>query len=69
MSMYMSRLFPRSNSSFFLRSGLALEAKVVHLRDEMYLIDAGVGRPRIATQEEHIKPPETAGLPVSRTGR
>ncbi|KAL0429273.1 UNVERIFIED_CONTAM: Ribosomal protein S1, mitochondrial [Sesamum radiatum] len=68
MSVYMSRLFPRSNSSFFLRSGLALEAKVVRLRDEMYLIDAGVGRPRIATHEELIKPPETAG-PARLTNR
>ncbi|GFP92115.1 ribosomal protein s1 mitochondrial [Phtheirospermum japonicum] len=61
MSVYMSRLFPRSNSSFFLRSGSALEAKVVRLREEMYLIDAGVGRPRIATQNELIKPPKTSG--------
>ncbi|KAL0462695.1 UNVERIFIED_CONTAM: hypothetical protein Slati_0157100 [Sesamum latifolium] len=68
MSVYMSRLFPSSNSSFFLCSGLALETKVVHLRDEMYLIDAGVGRPRIATQEELIKPPETAG-PARLTNR
>ncbi|KAL0313435.1 UNVERIFIED_CONTAM: ATP synthase subunit O, mitochondrial [Sesamum radiatum] len=60
--------FPISNSSFFLRSGLALEAKVVRLRDEMYLIDAGVGRPRIATQEELIKPTETAG-PARLTNR
>ncbi|XP_051124177.1 ribosomal protein S1, mitochondrial-like [Andrographis paniculata] len=57
----MSRLFPRSNSSFFLRSGLALDAKVVRLREEMYLIDAGVGKPRIATQEEIIKPPNHDG--------
>ncbi|KAL3622503.1 40S ribosomal protein S1 [Castilleja foliolosa] len=61
MSVYMSRLFQRSNSSFFLRSGVALEAKVVRLREEMYLIDAGVGRPRIATQNELIKTPKTAG--------
>ncbi|PIN23737.1 hypothetical protein CDL12_03531 [Handroanthus impetiginosus] len=61
MSVYMSRLFPRSNSSFFLRSGNALEAKVVGLREEMYLIDAGVGRPRITTQEELIKPPKNDG--------
>ncbi|KAL6495679.1 40S ribosomal protein S1 [Orobanche gracilis] len=61
MSVYMSRLFPRSNSSFFLRSGNALEAKSVRLSEEMYLIDAGVGRPKIATQNEFIKPPETSG--------
>ncbi|KAL6493868.1 40S ribosomal protein S1 [Orobanche gracilis] len=65
MSVYMSRLFPRSNSSFFLRSGNALEAKSVRLSEEMYLIDAGVGRPRIATQNEINKPPETSG-PTSR---
>lgn len=57
----MSRLFPRSNSSFFLRSGNALEAKVVRLREETYLIDAGVGRARTATANELIKPPKSAG--------
>ncbi|KAK4409882.1 Ribosomal protein S1, mitochondrial [Sesamum angolense] len=34
----------------------------------MYLIDAGMGRPRIATQEELIKPPETAA-PARLTNR
>ncbi|KAL0462730.1 UNVERIFIED_CONTAM: Ribosomal protein S1, mitochondrial [Sesamum latifolium] len=34
----------------------------------MYLIDAGVGRPRIAKQEELIKPSETAG-PARLTNR
>ncbi|CAA0808896.1 Unknown protein [Striga hermonthica] len=61
MSAYMSRLFPKSNSSFFLRSGSALEAKVVRLREEMYLLDAGIGRPRIATQNELIRPPKSHG--------
>ncbi|KAG8391371.1 hypothetical protein BUALT_Bualt01G0180800 [Buddleja alternifolia] len=61
MSVYMRRLFPRSNSSFFLRSGNALEAKVVRTRKDMYLIDAGVGSPRIATQDELVRPPKTDG--------
>ncbi|GER32367.1 ribosomal protein S1 [Striga asiatica] len=61
MSVYMSRLFPRSNSSFFLRSGTALEAKVVRLREDMYLLDAGVGRPRIATQNELVRAPISDG--------
>ncbi|KAL7158124.1 hypothetical protein ABFS83_02G120600 [Erythranthe nasuta] len=59
MSSYMSKLFPRSNSSFFLRSGNALEAKVVRLREEMYLVDAGIGRPSIANKQELIKPPKS----------
>ncbi|KAL0397562.1 UNVERIFIED_CONTAM: Ribosomal protein S1, mitochondrial [Sesamum calycinum] len=59
---------PEIQFKFLLRSGLALEAKVVRLREEMYLIDAGVGRPRIATQEELIKPPETTG-PARLTNR
>lgn len=57
----MSRLFPRSNSSFFLQSGNALNAKVVRVREDMYLIDAGVGRPRTATPNELINPPKSDG--------
>ncbi|KAH6803509.1 hypothetical protein C2S51_031756 [Perilla frutescens var. frutescens] len=59
MSVYMSRLFPRSNSSFFLQSGTALKAKVVRLREETYLIDAGVGPPRTAMANELINPPKS----------
>ncbi|EPS72423.1 hypothetical protein M569_02345 [Genlisea aurea] len=51
---YMSRLFRRSNSSMLFQSGNALDAKVVRLRDQMYLVDAGIGRPRIATKDELI---------------
>ncbi|XP_057806235.1 ribosomal protein S1, mitochondrial-like [Salvia miltiorrhiza] len=61
MSVYMSRLFPKSNSSFFLQSGNALKAKAVRLREDTYLIDAGVGRPRTALPNELIDPPKSAG--------
>lgn len=61
MSVYMSRLFPKSNSSFFLQSGTALKAKAVRLREDTYLIDAGVGRPRTALANELIDPPKSAG--------
>ncbi|KZV46430.1 hypothetical protein F511_17871 [Dorcoceras hygrometricum] len=56
----MSRLFPRSNSSFLLRSGTSLQAKVVRLRDETYLIDAGVGPPRVCTANELIGAPKSS---------
>ncbi|XP_075494224.1 small ribosomal subunit protein bS1m-like [Primulina tabacum] len=59
MSGYMSRLFPRSNSSFLLRSGNALHAKVVRLRDETYIIDAGLGPPRICTGNELTGAPKS----------
>ncbi|KAL1546625.1 40S ribosomal protein S1 [Salvia divinorum] len=61
MSVYMSRLFPKSNSSFLLQSEIALKAKAVRLRDETYLIDAGVGLPRTALANELIDPPKSAG--------
>ncbi|CAI9768937.1 unnamed protein product [Fraxinus pennsylvanica] len=59
MSTYMSRLFSRSNSSIFLQSGTALQSEVLRLRDEMFLVDAGIGTPRICTQDELIGNPNT----------
>ena len=61
MSVYMSRLFPKSNSSFLLQREVALNAKAVRLRDDTYLIDAGVGRPRTALASELADPPKSAG--------
>lgn len=52
MSIYLSRSFPRSNSSFFLCSGNALQSEVLRLREEMFLVDAGLGTPRICMQDE-----------------
>lgn len=60
MSVYMSRLFPKSNSSFFLQSGNALKAKVVRVREDTYLLDAGVGPPRTAMANELINPPKSS---------
>ncbi|XP_062008849.1 uncharacterized protein LOC133725574 isoform X2 [Rosa rugosa] len=57
MSIYMNQLFPRSNSSFKLSSGNALEAEVVRLREDKFLVDAGLGTPRICMQDE------TTGVP------
>lgn len=61
MSAYMSRLFPKSNSSFLLTGGVALKAKVLRQSEDMYVIDAGVGRPRAVMANELIKPPKSAG--------
>jgi len=64
MSIYLSRLFPRSNSSFFLCSGNALQSEVLRLREEMFLVDAGLGTPRICMQDELIK-----AMPINRATR
>jgi len=52
MSIYLSRAFPRSNSSFFLCSGNALQSSVLRLREERFLVDAGLGTPRICMEDE-----------------
>lgn len=56
----MSRLFSRSSSSIFLQSGIALQPKVLGLREEMFLADAGIGTLRICTQDELIRDPKMA---------
>ncbi len=63
MSIYLSRSFPRSNSSFFLCSGNALQSEVLRLREEMLLVDAGLGTPRICMQDE------PTGVPINRGTR
>nr|WKK50028.1 ribosomal protein S1 [Melastoma dodecandrum] len=63
MSIYLSRLFPRSNSSFFLCSGNALQSEVLRLREEMFLVDAGPGTPRMCMQDE------PTGVPINRATR
>jgi hypothetical protein len=65
MSIYWSRLFPRSNSSFLLCSGNALQSSVLRLRlrEEMFLVDAGLGTPKICMQDE------LTGLPIKRATR
>jgi hypothetical protein len=63
MSIYLSRSFPRSNSSFFLCSGNALQSEVLRLREEMFLVDAGPGTPRICMQDE------PTGVPINRAAR
>ena len=63
MSIHLSRSFPRSNSSFFLCSGNALQSEVLRLREEMFLVDAGLGTPRICMQDE------PTGVPINRSTR
>ena len=63
MSIYLSRSFPRSNSSFFLCSGKALQSEVVRLREEMFLVDTGLGTPRICMQDE------LTGVKINRATR
>lgn len=63
MSIYLSRSFPRSNSSFFLCSGNALQSEVLRLREEMFLVNVGLGTPRICMQDE------LTGVPINRATR
>ncbi|GAB2236460.1 hypothetical protein Droror1_Dr00028104 [Drosera rotundifolia] len=63
MSIYLSRSFPRSNSSFFLCSGNALQSEVLRLGEESFLVDAGPGTPRICMQDE------PTGVPINRATR
>ncbi|XP_070057958.1 small ribosomal subunit protein bS1m-like [Nicotiana tomentosiformis] len=63
LSIYLSRSFPRSNSSFFLCSGNALQSDVLRLREEMFLVDAGHGTPKICMQDE------LTGMPINRATR
>lgn len=63
MTIYLSRSFPRSNSSFFLCSGNALQSEVLRLREDIFLMDAGLGTPRICMQDE------PTGVPINRTTR
>lgn len=63
MSIYLSRSFPRSNSSLFLCSGKALQSEVLRLGEEMFLVDAGPGTARICMQDE------LTGVPINRATR
>ncbi|XP_027364469.1 uncharacterized protein LOC113871577 [Abrus precatorius] len=63
MSIYLSRSFLRSNSSLFLCSGKALQSEVLRLGEEMFLVDAGPGTPRICMQDE------PTGVPINRAAR
>lgn len=63
MSIYFSRAFPRSNSSFFLCSGNAFKSEVLRLREDRLLVDAGLGTPRICMQDE------LTGVPINRATR
>ncbi|XP_068639195.1 small ribosomal subunit protein bS1m-like [Aristolochia californica] len=63
MSIYLSRSFPRSNSSFFLCNGNASQSQVLRLREDMFLVDAGPGTPRICMQDE------PTGVPINRATR
>ncbi|XP_020240644.1 uncharacterized protein LOC109819348 [Cajanus cajan] len=63
MSIYLSRSFPRSNSSLFLCSGKALQSEVLRLGEEMFLVDAGPGTPIICMQDE------PTGVPINRATR
>lgn len=50
----MNQLFPRSNTGFKLSSGNSLQSDVVRLSEEVFLVDSGIGTPRICLQDELI---------------
>ncbi|KAL9688296.1 hypothetical protein QQ045_032716 [Rhodiola kirilowii] len=51
MSGYMSRIFPKSNYSLLLQSGIALKATVHRVHDGKYLVDAGISSPKLCLRE------------------
>ncbi|KMS95078.1 hypothetical protein BVRB_012680 [Beta vulgaris subsp. vulgaris] len=55
----MNQLFPRSNSSFKLSSGNALNSDVVRLSEDVFLVDSGIGTPRTCLQDELIGAKDT----------
>ncbi|KAK9682627.1 hypothetical protein RND81_10G086500 [Saponaria officinalis] len=57
MSPYMSRLFPKSNSSYLLTSGKALQSEVVRLSKDMFLVDTGLGNPKTCLKDELTRVP------------
>jgi ribosomal protein S1 len=58
MSIYWSRLFQRSNSSFLLRKGYALKSSVIRLREDKFLVDTGLGTPQIRMKDELTQVPQ-----------
>ncbi|CAL9070164.1 unnamed protein product (mitochondrion) [Musa banksii] len=62
MNIYWSRSFPRSNSSFLLCNGIALQSSVLRcsLKEKMFLVDAGPGTPLNCMEDE------LTGVPINR---
>nr|AKM22494.1 ribosomal protein S1 [Geranium brycei] len=56
-------LYLRSNSSLLLCSGNALQSSVLRFRKSMYLVNAGLGSPRLCMQDE------PTGVPIKRGSR
>ncbi|GAA0169051.1 hypothetical protein LIER_43834 [Lithospermum erythrorhizon] len=59
MSIYMSRLFPKSNSSLSLCRGTAIKSSVLRLREDTFVLDTGVGSPRMCTQDQLTRVPSS----------
>nr|YP_009137039.1 ribosomal protein S1 [Geranium maderense]AKE32269.1 ribosomal protein S1 [Geranium maderense]AKJ25834.1 ribosomal protein S1 [Geranium maderense] len=60
MTIYLSRSFPRSNSSFFLSRGSRFKSEVLRLdldENRVFVVDAGLGTPRICVQDEILRVP------------
>ena len=60
MSIYLSRLFPRSNPSSPLSCGNDLQSPVLRSREKMFPVDAGPGTPIICMQDELTRVPINA---------
>ena len=62
MTVYMNRLFRKSNSSLLLSSGKALKAQVSRFKDDLYLVDAGIGAPKMTMVDELRTVPNNPGF-------
>nr|AKJ25847.1 ribosomal protein S1 [Hypseocharis bilobata] len=65
MTIYLSRSFTRSNSSFFLTRGSPFKSFILCFnktpREDKFLVDTGLGGPRICIQDELIRVPKKRG--------
>ncbi|GJR02825.1 hypothetical protein Tco_0525809 [Tanacetum coccineum] len=57
MTVYMNRIFRKSNSSFLLSSGKAITSKVTRLKDDnTFLISTGITPPKITPSDQLLLP-------------
>nr|BDC46391.1 ribosomal protein S1 [Pseudotsuga sinensis var. wilsoniana] len=68
MSIYLSRLFPRSNPSSPLSCGNALQSPVLRSREKMFPVDAGPRTPIICMQDELTRVPINAARFYNKVG-
>ncbi|KAI3758319.1 hypothetical protein L6452_05878 [Arctium lappa] len=62
MTIYMNRLFRKFNSSFLPSSGKSLKYEVSCIKDDLYLVDAGIGSSKMTMVDELRRVPNNSGF-------